>query len=82
MPLRSNDSVLRLPRGWRKITRAGVLHARGVRESPRTTTGAANACSAALAVVQDVRLHDCSSTNAFNVFRMKRVVPGIPGKLR
>ena len=27
MPPRSTQSALPLPRGWRKITRAGVLHA-------------------------------------------------------
>ena len=27
MPLRSPQAALPLPRGWRKVTRAGVLHA-------------------------------------------------------
>ncbi len=37
MPSRSSQAALPLPRGWRKITRAGVLHAISVASMAMTS---------------------------------------------
>ena len=56
MPPFSNQSALPLPRGWRKVTRAGVLHAISV-AAMAMTTNVRRAQASRLAMATD-RLED------------------------
>ena len=56
MPPRSAQTALPLPRGWRKITRAGVLHAISIAATamPRASSIAAAKLAAFVTVVPQV----------------------------